>query len=114
MNPYLRGSRLRRKLFGGQRGESVIRFDPDVWRLRLRKWHQGRRGSLACELRQGLFALTDTETTDAALSGDPGALHGRSGAGLAEDRPREDDQSEHRLSATTIFSANLLCEPSGA
>jgi hypothetical protein len=76
--------------------------------------NKDRRGSLAGELRQELFALTGTQTTDAALSGDPGALHDRSGAGLADARQRADDLGDPRLAGQVIIAAQHISEGEGA
>jgi hypothetical protein len=76
--------------------------------------HQGPGGSLGGELRQELFALTGTETTNAALSGDPGALHDRSSAGLADARQRTDDLVDLRLAGEVIITAQHAGEREGA
>src|SRR5258708_28126454 len=72
------------------------------------------RGSSARELRQERFALTGTKTTDAALGGDPGALHDRSGAGLADARQRADDLGDLRLAGEVIIAAQHIGERAGA
>src|SRR5450755_3218624 len=70
--------------------------------------------SLAGELRQELFALTGTETADAAVGGDPGALYDRSGAGLADARQRTDDLGDLRLAGQVIIAAQHISEREGA
>jgi len=61
-----------------------------------------------------MVALTGTQTTDAALSGDRGALHDRSGAGLANARQRADDLGDLRLSGQVIIAAQDIGEREGA
>jgi len=68
----------------------------------------------AGELRQELFALAGTETADAALSRDPGALHDRSGAGLADARQRAYDLGDLRLAGEVIIAAQHIGEREGA
>jgi hypothetical protein len=70
--------------------------------------------SFAGELRQELFALTGTQTTDAALSGNPGAPHDRSGAGLADAGQRADDLGDLRLAGEIIVAAQYIGEREGA
>src|SRR5260221_8527161 len=61
-----------------------------------------------------MFALTGTQTTDAALSGDPGALHDRSGAGLADARQRADELGDLRLAGQVIIASQHIGEREGA
>jgi hypothetical protein len=61
-----------------------------------------------------MFALTGTETTDAAFSGDPGALHDRSGAGLADARQCAYDLGDLRLAGEVIIAAQHIGEREGA
>src|SRR5258708_35747548 len=82
--------------------------------VRIRKWASRTARSLAGEVRQELFALTGTETADAALGGDPGALHDRSGAGLADARQRTDDLGDLRLAGQGIIAAQHIGERKGA
>src|SRR5258706_1476845 len=82
--------------------------------VRIRKWASRTARSLAGQVRQELFALTGTETTDAALGGDPGALHDRSGAGLADARQRADDLGDLRLAGQVIIASQHIGEREGA
>src|SRR5260221_13219248 len=61
-------------------------------------------------LRQELLALTGTPTTDAALSGDPRALHDRSGASLADAPQPADDTGGRRLPPPVIITAQHIAE----
>jgi hypothetical protein len=68
---------------------------------------------VAGQLRQEVFALTGTQTTDAAFSGDPGALHDRSGAGL-DTGQRADDLGDFRLAGEVIIAPQHIGESEGA
>src|SRR6266498_1593059 len=94
--------------------EMARRSPPSAPPVRIRKWHQGGGGSLAGELRQELFALTGAETADAALRRDPGALHDRSGAGLADARQCTDNLVDLRLAGEVIIAAQHTGEREGA
>ena len=61
-----------------------------------------------------MFTLAGTQTTDAAPGGDPGALHDRSGAGLADARHRAHDLGNFRLAGQVIIAAQHIGERQGA
>jgi hypothetical protein len=83
-------------------------------RRALRRWHPRRAGSVAAQLRQEVFALTGTQAADAAPGVDRGALHDRSGAGLADARQRADDLGDFRLAGQVIIAAQHIGEREGA
>ena len=72
------------------------------------------RGSLAGQLRQEVFALTGTKTADATFGGDPGAVHDRSGADLADARHRAHDLGDLRLAGDVIIAGQHIGEREGA